>query len=83
MDIKSLLECVSIKGLDDIPLGLTNEQIDYYCKLFKRATSDSGILQREVFKLYIEKRPKGQCQIVFPLTELDDICDKVISCLTG
>jgi hypothetical protein len=31
-----------------------------------------------IFKPWIVKRPNGGCQVLFPLTELDNIIDKVV-----
>ena len=77
--IRALLECISVTGLDGIPIGLTSEQVDYYCNLFIEGLSGKGLLQRKVFKPHIVKRGKGQCQILFPLSELDNICDEIIA----
>lgn len=32
-----------------------------------------------LFKKWIVKRPNGQCQILFSLTELDKFVDKILS----
>jgi hypothetical protein len=32
------------------------------------------------FKKYIVKRPNGNCQVLFALTELDDLVDEIINC---
>jgi len=32
-----------------------------------------------LFKKWIVKRPNGQCQILFSLTELDNFVDKILS----
>lgn len=32
-----------------------------------------------LFKKYIVKRPRGQCQILFSLYELDKLIDKILS----
>ena len=32
---------------------------------------------QDCFKKYIVKRPKGMCQILFSLTELDNLCDEI------
>lgn len=32
----------------------------------------------ELFKPYIVKRSAGNCQVLFPLTELDNLVDKII-----
>ena len=32
-----------------------------------------------LFKKWIVKRPNGQCQILFALTELDDFVNKIIN----
>lgn len=32
-----------------------------------------------LFKKYIVKRPNGNCQVLFALTELDDLVDEIVS----
>jgi len=32
---------------------------------------------QSLFKQYIVKRKNGQCQVLIPLIELDDLCDKL------
>ena len=32
---------------------------------------------QSLFKPYIVKRNNGQCQVLIPLIELDDLCDKI------
>jgi len=32
---------------------------------------------QQIFKPWIVRRPRGNCQIVFALTELDDICGQI------
>ena len=32
---------------------------------------------QSLLKKWIVKRPKGMCQILFSLTELDDFCDEI------
>ena len=32
---------------------------------------------QKLFKPYIVTRKNGQCQILIPLIELDDLCDKI------
>jgi hypothetical protein len=32
---------------------------------------------QSLFKKWIVKRPKGMCQILFSLTELDNFCDEI------
>ncbi|KKL69307.1 hypothetical protein LCGC14_2116280 [marine sediment metagenome] len=36
------------------------------------------ILIQSLFKPYIVKRKNGQCQILIPLIELDDLCNKIV-----
>lgn len=31
-----------------------------------------------LFKPYFVRRPKGQCQVLFALTELDELVDRII-----
>ena len=35
------------------------------------------INMQSLFKKWIVKRPKGMCQILFSLTELDNFCDEI------
>jgi len=35
---------------------------------------------QKLFKLYIVKRKNGQCQILIPLVELDELCGKIEMC---
>ena len=32
---------------------------------------------QSLFKQYFVRRKNGQCQILIPLIELDDLCDKI------
>ena len=32
---------------------------------------------QSLFKKYIVKRPNGMCQVLFSLTELDNLCDDI------
>ena len=32
---------------------------------------------QKLFKPYFVKRKNGQCQVLIPLIELDDLCDKI------
>ena len=34
---------------------------------------------QKLFKKYIVKRPNGNCQVLFALTELDDLCMEIYS----
>ena len=43
------------------------------------AQLEAGLLQKSIFKQYIAEKPHGQCQITFPLTDLDGICEKIVS----
>lgn len=38
---------------------------------------------QKLFKPYIVNRKNGQCQVLIPLIELDDLCDKIITLLHG
>jgi len=38
---------------------------------------------QSLFKKYIVKRPNGNCQVLFALTELDDLCDEIHQFLEG
>jgi len=38
---------------------------------------------QKLFKPYIVKRKNGQCQILIPLVELDELCEKIELNLTG
>ena len=33
---------------------------------------------QKLFKPYIVRRKNGQCQVLIPLIELDELCDKII-----
>ena len=35
---------------------------------------------QKLFKPYIVKRKNGQCQILIPLVELDELCEKIEMC---
>ena len=39
---------------------------------------DFGANIQKVFKPYIVKRKNGQCQVLIPLVELDDLCLKIL-----
>ena len=34
---------------------------------------------QKLFKPYIVKRKNGQCQVLIPLIELDELCERIIS----
>lgn len=36
---------------------------------------------QKLFKPYFVKRKNGQCQVLIPLVELDELCDKIESLL--
>jgi len=38
---------------------------------------------QKLFKPYIVKRKHGQCQVLIPLVELDELCDRISLNLTG
>jgi hypothetical protein len=33
---------------------------------------------QKIFKPYIAKRKNGQCQVLIPLVELDEVCDAIL-----
>lgn len=33
---------------------------------------------QKLFKKYIVRRDHGQCQVLIPLIELDDLCDEIV-----
>jgi len=35
------------------------------------------MLIQKLFKEYIVRREKGQCQILIPLSELDELCERI------
>ena len=38
---------------------------------------------QKLFKPYIVRRNHGQCQVLIPLIELDDLCDKIETVING
>jgi hypothetical protein len=50
-----------------------DQEIKEMAEIFVR----TGRLQ-SLFKKYIVKRPNGNCQVLFALTELDDLCKEII-----
>ena len=50
----------------------------------KFANADIGTLEtknkniQKLFKPYIVKRKNGQCQVLIPLVELDDLCEEIL-----
>ena len=46
----------------------------------KDVQKDVQIEITKCFKKYIVKRPNGNCQVLFALTELDNLVDEIIDC---
>jgi hypothetical protein len=38
---------------------------------------DKELSIQKIFKPYIAKRKNGQCQVLIPLVELDEVCDAI------
>jgi hypothetical protein len=39
---------------------------------------DKELSIQKIFKPYIAKRKNGQCQVLIPLVELDEVCDAIL-----